>query len=52
VFTLFLLGSGIMWEVFDPRVGTAVFTTRFEWVARLVARCRGLDFDRVGEGWV
>ena len=41
-----------MWEVFDPRVETPVFRTRFEWVARVVACVLGLDWAQSGEGWV
>ena len=40
-----------MWEVFDPRVGTAVFTMRGRWLAVVVACVCGLDFARIGEGW-
>ena len=51
VFTLFLLGS-IMFEVFDPCVGTPVFRTRLQWLAGVVALVLGLDWARVGEGWL
>ena len=51
MFTLFLLGS-IMFEVFDPCVGTPVFRTRLQWLAGVVALVLGLDWARVGEGWL
>lgn len=41
-----------MWEVFAPRDGVPVLITRFRVVARVVAWYRGLDFARVGEGWL
>lgn len=40
------------WEVFDPRDGRALFSVRFRFVARLLARfSNGLDYGRCGEGW-
>lgn len=40
-----------MFEVFDPRDGEAVYTVRWWWLARLVARVTGMDCARAGEGW-
>ena len=41
-----------MYEVFDPRVGTAVAVYRFRCVAWLHAKITGLDYAPIGYGWV
>jgi hypothetical protein len=51
VFALLYWGL-IMFEVFDPRDGLPVFTTRFQWLARLMACVLNLDWARAGEGYV
>ena len=40
------------WEVFNPRQGDPVYTTRSRLVARLVSWCRGLDYAPHGVGWL
>lgn len=39
------------WEVFHPTDGDAVYSFRWRWVARLVARLTHMDYARHGEGW-
>jgi hypothetical protein len=44
--------KGTRWEVFDPRDGRAITSTRFRIVAWLLtALVRGLDYAPQGEGW-
>ncbi len=39
-------------DVFDPRDGIPILTTRYEWVARLVSYLIGVDYGESGQGWV
>ena len=41
-----------MWEVFDPHTGDTIYTTTYEWYARLLAWAYSLDYDREGEGYI
>ena len=42
-----------MWEIFNPRDGKPVGTTRWQFVARIICRiCPVLDFERKGKGYV
>jgi len=40
------------WEVFDTRTGVPILTVPWEWLARILTRCRGHDYARPGEGWI
>jgi len=40
-----------MWEVFDPKTGDAIITTRFKWVARWTAWFINGDYNTKGDGW-
>lgn len=42
----------IEWEVFDPQDGRAIATTRDQIVAEFLAIRWGMDYARVGEGWL
>jgi hypothetical protein len=37
-----------MYEVFDPRIGETIFTTRFRWLAHLLAWWWNYDYDLNG----
>jgi len=39
------------WEVFDPKHGHPIYTTRWEVVARILSWWHGLDYEREGVGW-
>lgn len=39
------------WEVFKPQDGQPVYTFRWRWVARVVAKVTGMDYALTGEGW-
>lgn len=41
-----------MFEVFDPTDGIPVYRTRWRWVAKLLAKLRGMDWEREGAGWI
>jgi len=41
-----------MWEVFDPKSGDPVITTRFKVVARILSWFINGDYNRQGQGWV
>lgn len=41
----------MIYEVFDPTDGVPLFSTRWRWLARLVAKVRHLDWAAAGEGW-
>ena len=41
-----------MFEIFDPRIGTPIYTTHYEWVAKLLAWWHGLDYAAPHEGWL
>jgi hypothetical protein len=41
-----------MFEVFDPRNGVPLFTTKYRVVAGVVAYVFGYDFALTGEGWL
>jgi len=40
-----------MYEVFDPRNGTPVYTVRSRLLARLLSWWIGGDYERPGVGW-
>ena len=41
-----------MWDVFDPKDGTPIHTTRLGWYAALLAWLYNCDYARTNEGWV
>ena len=41
----------MIYEVFDPTDGVPLFGTHRRWLARLVAKVRGLDWAAAEEGW-
>lgn len=43
--------GAVQFEVFDPADGLSLYTTRYSFVAWLVALLTGLDWDKEGEGW-
>lgn len=40
-----------MYEVFDPTGGIPKYATRWQWIARILAKMTGMDWAREGEGW-
>lgn len=40
-----------MYEVFNPTDGVPRYRMKWQWVAKIVAKIKGMDWAREGEGW-
>ncbi len=41
----------MMYEVFDPKNGIPLYTTKYKVYASFLADWLGLDYAEVGQGW-